>query len=75
MTKFKELAAEPRTIILYESPHRVIKTLTQLVEYCGERKISVSRELSKNLKKQGAALLQNCSPILQNMIHAANLLW
>jgi len=51
MTKFKELAAEPRTIILYESPHRVIKTLTQLVEYCGERKISVSRELSKKFEE------------------------
>ena len=47
-TKLKELALEERTIILYESPFRVLKTLTQLAEFIGEnRKVSVSREISK----------------------------
>jgi len=47
-TKLKELALEERTIILYESPFRVLKTLLQLAEFIGEnRKISVSREISK----------------------------
>ena len=47
-TKLKELALEERTIILYESPFRVLKTLTQLAEFLGEnRKVSVSREISK----------------------------
>ena len=47
-TKLKELASEERTIILYESPFRVLKTLTQLSEFIGEnRKVSVSREISK----------------------------
>lgn len=48
MTRLKALAEEPRTIVFYESPHRVLKTLTQFVEYFGaERKVSVSREISK----------------------------
>ena len=47
-TKLKELATEERTIILYESPFRVMKTLTQLAEFIGEnRTVSVSREISK----------------------------
>jgi len=47
-TKLKSLALEERTIILYESPFRVVKTLMQLAEFLGEnRKVSVSREISK----------------------------
>ena len=47
-TRLKELAELKQTIIFYESPHRLIKTLTQLAEFFGaERKSSVSRELSK----------------------------
>lgn len=47
-TKLRALATEPRTIIFYESPFRVLKTLTQLVEFFGtERKASISREISK----------------------------
>ena len=42
------LAEEPRTMIFYESPHKIIKTLTQFAEYFGaDRQISVSRELTK----------------------------
>jgi 16S rRNA (cytidine1402-2'-O)-methyltransferase len=47
-TKLKELATESRTLILYESPYRLLKTLAQLSEYFGgERPASVSREISK----------------------------
>ncbi|MDR1610637.1 MAG: 16S rRNA (cytidine(1402)-2'-O)-methyltransferase [Candidatus Symbiothrix sp.] len=47
-SRLKELAEETRTMIFYESPFRVVKTLTQLSEYLGaERKASVSREISK----------------------------
>lgn len=47
-TRLQLLAEENRTIILYESPHKLLKTLSQLKEYFGaERRISVSRELSK----------------------------
>ena len=46
--RLKELAEEKRTIILYESPHRLVKALEQFKEFFGEdRKASVSRELSK----------------------------
>lgn len=42
------LAQESRTIILYESPHKLLKTLTEFKEYLGqERQICVSREISK----------------------------
>ena len=46
-TRLKKLADEERTIILYESPHRLIKCLEQLKEHLGDREASVSRELSK----------------------------
>lgn len=47
-TMLKKLAEEDRTMIFYESPHRLLKTLTQFAEYFGsERRVSVSRELTK----------------------------
>ena len=47
-TKLRELSSEKRTMIFYESPFRLVKTLTQLAEVFGqERKASVSREISK----------------------------
>jgi len=47
-TRLKFLEEEQRTIIFYESPHKLLKTLTQFVEYFGaERLVSVSREISK----------------------------
>ena len=47
-TKLKNLAEEERTVVLYESPHRLKKALNQVVEFFGaDRKISVSRELTK----------------------------
>jgi 16S rRNA (cytidine1402-2'-O)-methyltransferase len=47
-TRYKQLATEERTIILYESPHRLIKTLDEMALYFGDdRQISVSRELTK----------------------------
>ena len=47
-TRFLELADEQRTMIFYESPHKLLKTLEQMKTYFGEdRNISVSRELTK----------------------------
>ena len=47
-TMLKRLADEDRTIVLYESPYRLIKTLEQLMEFFGpDRHVSVSRELTK----------------------------
>ena len=48
MTRLQALSEEHRTMIFYESPYRLVKTLTQLAEYFGnERPASVSREISK----------------------------
>lgn len=47
-TRLIELSEEKSTLILYESPHRLVKTLEQLIQYFGnERLASVSRELTK----------------------------
>ncbi|MFN6082187.1 MAG: 16S rRNA (cytidine(1402)-2'-O)-methyltransferase [Bacteroidota bacterium] len=59
-TKIKELAAESRTIVLYEAPHRLIKTLKQLTEFFGEdRLVSVSRELTKKFEQTINASLKD----------------
>ncbi|HIZ01816.1 MAG TPA: 16S rRNA (cytidine(1402)-2'-O)-methyltransferase [Candidatus Bacteroides merdipullorum] len=48
MTRLQALASERRTMIFYESPYRLVKTLTQLADCLGaERQASVSREISK----------------------------
>jgi 16S rRNA (cytidine1402-2'-O)-methyltransferase len=47
-TMLKKLALEERTIVLYESPHRLLKALEELSQFLGpDRKASVARELSK----------------------------
>ena len=47
-TRLNELSGEHRTIILYESPHKLLKTLHDIQTYFGEdRRVSVSREISK----------------------------
>ena len=48
MTRLQQLGAEDRTIVLYESPYRVVKTLEQLAEVMGpDRQVAVCREISK----------------------------
>jgi len=47
-TRWKALAEEERTIVLYESPHRLVKALEQIIEFIApERPVMVGRELSK----------------------------
>ena len=47
-TLLKALATEPRTMVFYESPYRLVKTMEQFAEYFGpDRKCSVAREISK----------------------------
>lgn len=47
-TAMKAIAAEDRTVILYESPHRLVRTLRELAEHCGpDRPAAVCRELTK----------------------------
>ncbi len=59
-TMLKELAVEPRTIILYESPMRLVKTLKELAVYFGaDRLASVSRELTKMFEENKQGSLQD----------------
>jgi len=58
-TLLTSLSAEPRTIILYESPVRLVKTLLQLITYFGaDRPCAVSRELSKKFEETIRGTLQ-----------------
>ncbi len=52
MTALKQLAEEERTMIFYESPYRLVKTLADLIQYFGEERLcSVSRELTKKFEE------------------------
>lgn len=58
-TLLTELAEENRTIILYESPMRLVKSLQQLMEYFGEdRQCCVSRELTKKFEENARGTLK-----------------
>jgi 16S rRNA (cytidine1402-2'-O)-methyltransferase len=57
-TLLKQLAEEERTIILYESPHRLVKTLQELATYFGaERNAAVCRELTKMFEETNKGTL------------------
>lgn len=49
--RLADIAAEPRTVVLYESPHRLIKTIEAIAECChGDRVIVIARELTKRFE-------------------------
>ena len=50
-TKLESLRLESRTIILYESPHRIFKTLTDIHTFLGNRHVAVARELTKKFEE------------------------
>ena len=64
--RLRQLAQEPRTLILYEAPHRLRQTLQDLLDHCGpERQIVLARELTKLYESfwRGslAAALEHCA--------------
>ncbi len=46
-TLFKEIANTKRTIVFYESPHRILKTLESLIKFCPDKKVCLAREITK----------------------------
>lgn len=54
----EELAGETRTIVLYEAPHRLVRTLKELAETMGDRKATVCRELTKRHETAFATTLE-----------------
>ena len=62
-----QLKEETRTIVLYEAPHRLVKTLTLLAETLGDRKLTVCRELTKKHEQiRRTTLLQAVSFYQEN---------
>ena len=52
MKRLQELATESRTLVLYESPYRVVKCLEQIAETMGEqRRVAVVREITKKFEE------------------------
>lgn len=67
-TRLEALATEPRTMIIYESPYRLVKTLSQLIEFMGEdRQAAVCREISKlHADTQRGSLAELCQYYTEN---------
>ncbi|MFN0293744.1 16S rRNA (cytidine(1402)-2'-O)-methyltransferase [Pedobacter helvus] len=68
-TRMKQLAEEERTMIFYESPHRLLKTLTEFAEFFGEdRRVCVSRELSKMYEENVRGTVKEVKSHFENNI-------
>ncbi len=59
-TRLEALSTEPRTLVLYESPHRLLRTLDDLIEHFGaDRRAAVARELTKKYEEIERGTLQD----------------
>lgn len=56
-TKLELLKSEPRTLVFYESPHRIMKTLNELLAHFGDRQVVVAREITKKFEQITRGLL------------------
>lgn len=66
MKRLKELSAEKRTIIFYEAPHKIVKTIEDTLEVFGDRRAVVTRELTKVHEETVRGML---SEVLQRLRH------
>lgn len=66
-TRMKLLSTEKRTMIFYESPHRLLKTIEEFIQYFGEdRQASISRELSKLYEENVRGTLEELKNHFEN---------
>ncbi len=66
-TRLKIIAELEHTVVLYESPHRLLKCLEQLAEFCGaERKVVVCREISKMFEEKTRGSIQEVFEYYKN---------
>lgn len=63
---FESLAAESRTLIFYESPYRVLKTLSDIEQFFGDRQVAVVRELTKKFEEILRGSVSEVAAQLQN---------
>lgn len=64
-TKLEWIAAQDRTVVLYESPHKIAKTIDQLIKHCGpNRKATISREISKMFEETLRGTLSELADIV-----------
>lgn len=57
--KLEQMAQEVRTLVFYESPHKLLKTLSQMLPYFGtDRKLSISREMTKKFESHYRGALE-----------------
>lgn len=67
-TRLKLLAEEERTMVFYESPHRVLKTLRHFAEFIGQdRQVSVSREITKRFEETIRGTISEVLAHFENM--------
>ncbi len=64
-TRFEQLATEERTIVLYESPHRIAKTVKELHHYLGNRQCVMARELTKKFEEFFRGTLMDLANFLE----------
>lgn len=66
-TRLKALAEEPRTMVFYESPHRILKSIEEFITYFGaERQASISREISKMFEETVRGTLEELKNHFEN---------
>jgi 16S rRNA (cytidine1402-2'-O)-methyltransferase len=65
-SRIKALENEEKTILFYESPHRLLRTLRQLLEFLGDRQVSVSRELTKMHEETVRGLISEVITYFEN---------
>lgn len=67
-TLFKEISQSERTVIFYESPHRIMKTLDSLIQHCPMKKVTICRELTKIFEEVVAGSAQEVKSYFEKNI-------